>query len=203
MAATKLASIYLPLHTTSQRSAIVPSEHSYPRYLRRIGGNIGLARLYRTVGIIYMQGLGASISGSTSTLSNSPFMLGLHDAGDQSGTSVLTSDIDTAQRYFRRARVLDPSIDIPEARVERVRDELRLVMPMIDVEESAATVKESDALSGSGIQSGSRRRKREDRYLDDDQDQWSALYLPGLVGAGLAIGIVGIMSASWWRSNSR
>lgn len=150
-----------------------------------------------------MQGLGASISGSTSTLSNSPFSLGLHDAEGQGGNSVLASDVDTAQRYFRRARVLDPSINIPEARGAKLGDELRLVMPVMDVGQSAETVKESDAMMGSAVQSGRRRRKREDRYLDDGQDQWSALYLPGLVGAGLAIGIVGIMSASWWRSNNR
>ncbi|KAG8886391.1 hypothetical protein FRB97_004926 [Tulasnella sp. 331] len=203
VAAMKLAFIYLPLHTTPQRSAIVASERSYSRYLRRIGGNIGLARLYHAVGIIYLQGLGTSLSGSTSTLSNGPSSLGLHDIGGQGNNSVLTSDVDTAQRYFRRARVLDPSVEIPEARVEKLRDELRMVMPVLDVGQSATTVKESGGLSGSKAQSGDRRRKRNDRYLDDDQDQWSALYLPGLVGAGLAIGIVGIMSASWWRSNNR
>ncbi|KAG9039890.1 hypothetical protein FRB95_004362 [Tulasnella sp. JGI-2019a] len=197
VAAIKLASIYLPLHTTPQRSTMVPSEHSYSRYLRRVGGNVGLAKLYRTVGIIYMQGLGASISGSTSTLSNSPFSLSLHGEHGNNGNSS-PADVDTAQRYFRRARVLDPAIELPE----KLGEDLRLVMPMIDVDGSATTIKEGP-LAGSGIQSGNRRRKRQDRYLDDDQDQWSYLYLPGLVGAGLAIGVVGIMSASWWRSNNR
>lgn len=201
----KLVSVYVPLHMTPRRSTIIPSEHSYPRYLRRIGGNPGLAVLYRQAGNIYMQGLGASLSGSTSTLSNSPFSLGLNniDDGQTGAGSSSMPDIETAQRYFRRARVLDPTLEVPDVQTGRDRDDVKLVMPVMDIGRSAATVKD-EALSGSGSTAAEKRRHRGEgpRSLAE-QDEWSYLYLPGLVGAGVAIGIVGIMSASWWRSSNR
>lgn len=175
---------------------MVTSEQSYPVYLRRIGGNPSLAKLYWVVGNVFMQGLGPALSGSTSTISNSPFSL--HDAAASVGSNL--PDVETARRYFRRARVLDPSLDIPEPTDDK--DVLRLVMPSMDLDpgQSATTVLKDETMIGSARLE---RRRRRERRLSDDEGQWSYLYLPGLVGAGLAIGVVGIMSATWWRSSSR
>ncbi|KAG8906388.1 hypothetical protein FRB99_006983 [Tulasnella sp. 403] len=199
VAAMKLATVYLPLHTTPQRSAVIPEERGYPIYLQRLGGNQELAKLYRQAGILYLEGLGPSLSASTSMLSHSPFSLGDLEHG------TIGADPETAQRYFRRARVLDPSIELPDLPMRSGREVLGdsgtpFVMPSMGVEISTATLKD-----GESSRERKERRRRDDTAwnLVDDREEWSSLYLPGIVGAGLAIGIVGIMSVSWWRSNSR
>jgi len=192
IAVMKLVTVYLPLHATPQRSAIVESEQEYPRYLRRVGGTTGLAKLYREAGIIFMQGLGTTLSGSMSTLSNSPFALGSSEIG-QPGNP----ESETAQRYFRRARALDPTLLMPDVNVRTAAEEISLVMPSVDVSGSAVT--EKDGMSKSRrLEERRRRRQRE------EQEDWSNIFVPGLVGAGLAIGIVGLVSASnWWRGSNR
>lgn len=180
---------------------MVPSESGYTDYLRRIGGNPELAKIYLEVGVLYMEGLGSTLASSTTTLAHAPFALGLSEFGP----GAAGSDPDMAQRYFRRARSLDPTIEVPDLR--SMREPLAgvdLVMPSLDVEKSTGTIKDEYGSETSMISEGGRKRKVRRKSLDwDEKEEWSALYLPGLLGAGLAIGIVGVMSVSWWRNNSR
>lgn len=199
VAAMKLVSVYLPLQTTPPRSQLVPMERNYPHYLRRIGGNSTLAKLYVEAGTLYLDGVGSSLAVSTPTLAQSPFSLGVSEMG----ATVHGPDPETAQRYFRRARVLDPLIEIPDVRSRTASDAPslgHLVLPGIDVHHSSETVKD-EILTESMQVAQKRKRKDKDAWLLEDESEWG--YLPGLLGAGLAIGIVGIMSVGWWRNNNR
>ena len=194
----KLATIYLPLHSTPQRSTIIASEYGYLRHLQRIGGNHGLARLYHEAGVLHMEGIGNQLMSSSSYgLSSSPFSLG----HSETGALKAGIDLEAAERYFRRARHLDPTLEIPDLGPSMVREH-ELVMPSVEIEKSLSTVKREyspEALEGSQVSIGRRREK--ERYMDSDDD-WSYLYLPGLLGAGLAVGLVGVMSVSWWRRSN-
>ncbi|KIO25041.1 hypothetical protein M407DRAFT_25576 [Tulasnella calospora MUT 4182] len=203
VAAMKLVSVYLPLQVTAQRSQLVSSERNYPLYLRRIGGNSALAKLYVEAGTLYLDGVGSSLAMSIPTLSQSPFSLGTSEMG----ATVHGPDPEAAQRYFRRARALDPSIEIPDVRSRTASDapslgHVDLVMPGVDLHHSSTTPKD-EMLTESMQLAQKRRRKEKDAWLDDDNEWGGYLYLPGLLGAGLAIGIVGIMSVGWWRNNNR
>ena len=185
----KLATVYMPLHTTPPRSAVVPSERGYEEYVRRVGGNTGLARLYREVGILYLEGFGAALSASSPT----PFSLSLSDV-DQSPTG---PDPESAKRYFHRAQLLDPTLEVPAT------GDVKLVVPSAEVLHSTLTVKdEKSSAMRSSISSRSRKSTTESWRSDEGED-WSSMYLPSLLGAGLAIGLVGIMSVSWWRTTNR
>jgi hypothetical protein len=197
IAAMKLVTIYLPLDSIPQRSALMASEYTHVRHLQRIGGEHGLARLYREAGILYMEGLGNQLmSSSAYGLSSSPFSLGHTEGGHRAGV-----DLEATQRYFRRARHLDPALELPDMKVLAANTH-DLIMPSVEIEKSLATVKRDyspDPMESSQV-SVSRRRRNS---YKDSEDDWSYLYLPGLLGAGLAVGLVGVMSVSWWRrSNS-
>lgn len=140
------------------------------------------------------------------------------------GTDAWRRDRDTARRYFERARKLDPLLDIPllppspeseptsdpESVGRRRRkpspsttqsDDQHLQMPTVRVpppEDSTREVRR-------------RRRKEEttnanasssslvDKVKPEDDDNTWYLYLPGLVGAGTALLVVGFLSFSSWR----
>lgn len=144
------------------------------------------------------------------------------------GTEAWRRDRDTARRYFERARKLDSLLDIPllppspdseptsdpessgrrrphsrtSSGVESGEDSHRLQMPTVDVTPPDDNVKEvrrrrrkDEALSGNA----SSASLVDDKVKPDDDDNTWYLYLPGLVGAGTALLVVGFLSFSSWR----
>ncbi|KAG8930930.1 hypothetical protein FRC02_003448 [Tulasnella sp. 418] len=194
IAAMKLVSIYLPLSSTPQRTALdtSPPASLYTHYLHRIGGNKALATLYTEAGILHIEGLGTQLTASTSSaLSASPFSFGFSEYGSTLGGP----DPDLAQRYFRRARALDPSIELPDLRKSE------LVMPSLDLDQSRTTVK-TQMTSSQISNKEAKRRAGDGGNWNGEEDSWSYLYLPGLLGASVAVGIMGVISVTWWRNHN-
>ncbi|KAG9002843.1 hypothetical protein FRB90_011316, partial [Tulasnella sp. 427] len=94
-----------------------------------------------------------------------PFSLGVSEMG----ATVHGPDPEVAQRYFRRAKVLDPSIDLPEVRSRTASDapslgHVDLVMPGIDIPHAS----KDEMLTESMQLAQKRRRKDKDSWLLDD-----------------------------------
>jgi len=114
-------------------------------------------------------------------------------------------DREAATRYFDRARILQPNLDVPVIPLENTHE---LEMPSMEIHPSApVSIYSGDSLPDAGLR---RRRKKEEMSLkldeakaDDMEDSWY-LYVPGLIGAGtalLVVGVVGALSFSTWRRN--
>jgi hypothetical protein len=116
-------------------------------------------------------------------------------------------DREAASRYFERAKALHPSLDVPLLPPEGVE----LEMPSIELGSSSP----DSVYSGEEFQTDSeqpavrRRRKKEELLLFHGSEKVEVdnawyLYIPGLVGAGtalLVVGVVGALSFSTWRRN--
>lgn len=136
---------------------------------------------------------------------------------DQPGNEQWNYDHAHARRFFARARELHPTVDIPLLPASHSGSEPdshdspvasgdsvehRLRMPTVEVHSADANQDEAREK-----QVRRRRRKNEDtnsvsavgeEYGDGDDNMWY-LYLPGLVGAGTALLVVGFLSFSSWR----
>lgn len=221
----KLASHYLPLHLTLDLSRYQTkkqeSRGTIAYYLQCIGGPSGLARLYLEagmlvfctfhmssihdtifLGMLHLDGAASSLLASSHS-SLSSLRLPLQSEVTIGGTEAWKRDREAAVRLFDRARMLQPELDIPTlppageslSQIEGVVEELE--MPSIELSVQAPV---------------RRRRKREETALldnrhakmDDLDDAWY-LYIPGLVGAGTALVLVGVIGAlsfsSWSRRN--
>jgi hypothetical protein len=172
-------------------------------YLQRIGGPAGLAQLYLEVGLLYLEGAAKPLlSSSYSTLSSIRMPPQLPTG--EGGNDAWKRDREAASRYFDRARTLQPSLDVPVIPLENTQE---LEMPSMEMHPSApASVYSGDSLPDTGLR---RRRKKEEMTLLDEakadsmDDSWY-LYVPGLIGAGtalLVVGVVGALSFSTWRRN--
>lgn len=137
----------------------------------------------------------------------------------ESGTDAWKRDREAASRYFERARTLQPNLDVPilpsdgERPLRGVRDAEELEMPSMELHPSApeSIYSEESHYTDADAPMMRRRRKKEDLALmdnrkakvDDIDNTWY-LYIPGLVGAGtalLVVGVVGALSFSTWRRN--
>ncbi|KAJ7034993.1 hypothetical protein C8F04DRAFT_1099718 [Mycena alexandri] len=216
-ATMKLVSHYLPLQATLGLN-LAESEKPAARgttayYAHCMGGPSGLAQLYLEAGMLHLEGaasaLLASSSSSLSSLRAPPPV-----PSGEGGTEAWRRDREAAGRYFERARLLQPSLDIPIlppagsllSRNPSVSEQLE--MPSIEI------------YSSSSPDSARRRRKTKEEAgestaslfdnraaaakLESDDNTWY-LYVPGLVGAGTALLVVGVISAlsfsTWSRRN--
>jgi hypothetical protein len=173
-------------------------------YLQCIGGPAGLARLYLEAGMLHLEGAAKPLlSTSYSTLSSIRMPPQL-PTGEGEGDA-WKRDREAASRYFDRARTLQPNLDVPVIPLENAQE---LEMPSMEIHPSApASVYSGDSLPDTGLR---HRRKKEEITLklneakaDDIDDSWY-LYVPGLIGAGtalLVVGVVGALSFSTWRRN--
>jgi hypothetical protein len=204
----RLVSHYLPLH--SSLNLDIPAQQA-PRgtlayYLQCIGGSRGLAQLYLEAGLLYLEGAATTLlSSSFSSLSS--IRLPTHSQVGDGGTEAWKRDREIAARYFERARMLQPSLEIPALPHENTpaHDADELEMPSIEVGpgESGQTDPDTPTVR--------RRRKKEEMTLFDDHgdegvDNTWYLYIPGLVGAGtalLAVGIIGVLSFSTWSRRNQ
>lgn len=136
---------------------------------------------------------------------------------DQPGNEQWNYDQAHARRFFARARELHPTVDVPLLPASHSGSEPdshdspvasgesaehRLRMPTVEVHSADA---DQDEVREKQVRR--RRRKNEDtssvsavgeEYGGGDDNMWY-LYLPGLVGAGTALLVVGFLSFSSWR----
>jgi hypothetical protein len=173
-------------------------------YLQCIGGSAGLAQLYLEAGLLHLEGAAKPLlSTSYSTLSS--IRMPPQPSAGEGGNEAWNQDREAASRYFDRARTLQPNLDVPVIPLEPAPE---LEMPSMEMHPSApVSTYSGDSLPDTGLR---RRLKKEEMTLkldeakaDDIDDSWY-LYVPGLIGAGtalLVVGVVGALSLSTWRRN--
>ncbi|KAF8992853.1 hypothetical protein BDQ17DRAFT_1253482 [Cyathus striatus] len=218
-ATMRLATHYLPLQTicelaTQAEDEIVRSTPAY--YYQCIGGARGLAQLYVEVGLLHLDGAASTLlSSSYSSLSS--IRMPLQSQVGPSGAEAWKRDREAAGRYFERARILQPDLDIPvlPSGTETLPQDVELQMPSIDIDTSVPESVSSESLqTDPEIPTVRRRKKKEELTLVEDRkpsdledvDNTWYLYIPGLVGAGtalLVVGIVGALSFSTWSRRNQ
>ncbi|KIJ52526.1 hypothetical protein M422DRAFT_26108 [Sphaerobolus stellatus SS14] len=217
----RLVGSYVPLHTSTSQpatlaDAVTVSRGTSTYYADRLGGSTGLAQLYLEAGLLHLEGTASLLMASSSTAlssirSSDPFY---HPSLRESGTETWRRDRETARKYFERAKLLDLTLDVP-------------VLPS-DGEESGSE-KEKPASGPTSVSAASRassrhaaelsekedtvvsmqKRRRRDKPVAEEtlvessnnsSDLWY-LYLPGFVGAVIAVGVVGALSLTSWRKS--
>lgn len=210
-ATMRLVSQYLPLESTpvSGETDDEPSPGTIAYYLQSIGGPRGLAQLYLEAGLLHLEGAAATLlAASYSTLSS--IRIPIQSQIGEGGTEAWKRDREAAAKFFERARTIAPGLDIPAIPVEEA---MELEMPTLILASSAPdSVRSKESQyedSETEIPMVRRRRKKEEQVvlektngdLEDTDNTWY-LYIPGLIGAGTALlvfGIVGALSFSWSR----
>ena len=217
-ATMRLVSQYVPLQVTSDLE--VPQEltpcGTLAYYVQCLGGYNGVARLYLEAGLLHLEGTASPLLASSYS-SLSSIRVPVQTAQEENGTEAWRKDREAAHKYFERAHILDPDIEIPSLPHESESTSrfgaLDLEMPKMDV---GVTTPESEQSIGSrqtdpGPPVVRRRKKREEALIKakadlDDMDSTWYLYVPGLVGAGtalLVVGIVGALSFSTWSRRNQ
>jgi len=204
-ATMRLTTHYLSSQTTydfGESEEVVRGTTTY--YLQCIGGTAGLAQLYLEAGMLHLEGAAKPLLSPTYSTLSSIRMPPQVPLGED-GNDAWKRDREAAIRYFDRARSLQPNLNVPVIPFENAPE---LEMPSMEIDPSApASVYSGDSLPDTGLR---RRRKKEEMSLklneakaDDIDDSWY-IYLPGLIGAGtalLVVGVVGALSFSTWRRN--
>ncbi|KAF9521298.1 hypothetical protein CPB83DRAFT_865563 [Crepidotus variabilis] len=216
-ATMRLVSQYLPigetnLSETSEKPACGTPEY----YLHALGGSRGLAQLYLEAGLLHLEGAASTLlAASYSSLSS--IRIPLHAQIGEGGAEAWRRDREAAARFFDRARILYPGLDIPGLPKE---GEMELEMPTMNLAPSAPesefSKEEFQTDSEQEVPVVRRRRKPLDKEtslfqpnksnsdLDNMDGAWY-LYVPNIVGAGTALLVVGIVGAlsfsNWSRRN--
>lgn len=221
-ATVRLVSHYVPLHSlpdplpTSPEAATDQGRTAY--YIQSLGGPPGLAQLYLEAGLLHLEGAASMLlTSSYSPLSSirlpsqSQY---LPDASEGGSTAAWKRDREAARGYFESARVLCPALEVPVLPVEDEESpddddeatELGLRMPSVDLRASSSEDNQprrrhaqKEAPIGKEVVDIPQRARR-----TDDLDGAWYLYVPGLVGAGtalLVVGVIGALSFSSWRRN--
>lgn len=196
----RLVSTYIPLHITE------PISHGY--FVDRLGGPVGQAQVYLEAGLLHLEGTASLLlSTSAATALSSIRSADPFQHLRESGTDTWRRDRETARRYFERAKALDPSLEVPVLPSEGNMDEWGGGGGGLEHRSSGpASVSEKEEAT---TVIAPRRRKREQPPVEDTlqvdasssgSDLWY-LYLPGVVGAILAVGVVGALSLTSWRKN--
>ncbi|KAJ3998954.1 hypothetical protein F5050DRAFT_1741194 [Lentinula boryana] len=228
MATMKLVSCYFPIHSSFD----IPDNHeddvqrgtpSY--YLQCIGGRAGLAQLYTEAGMLYLEGTASGlISSSHSSLSSIRMPLPPYGSAalghSFSGTEAWRRDRTAAARLFERARILQPGLETPMLPLSGPGSteelafglEMQMQMPSIEVDNAHRTNSFSETRMHNRRRGGEQQEdlvKAEEggrslvgKAADVVDSTW--YMLPGLVGAGTAlvvVGVVGVLSLSWSRRN--
>uniref|UniRef100_A0A8H7XYQ4 CS domain-containing protein n=1 Tax=Psilocybe cubensis TaxID=181762 RepID=A0A8H7XYQ4_PSICU len=214
-ATMRLVSHYLPLESTEEIVEPVgkPAPGSTAYYLHSIGGYRGLAQLYLEAGLLHLEGAASTLlAASYSTLAS--IRIPIQAQIGEGGTEAWKRDREAAAEFFERARTLYPILDIPALPSDAG---LELEMPIMHLTPSAPDSIQSKEShyedSETEIPVVRRRRKREEEIVlekpntdMDDYDNTWYLYIPGIIGAGtalLVVGIVGALSFSNWSRRSQ
>ncbi|KAG2017908.1 thiamine pyrophosphokinase [Coprinopsis cinerea AmutBmut pab1-1] len=222
-ATMRLVSLYLPLNATETVEELEPEEQpkrgSFPYYFQCIGGLKGVAQLYLEAGLLHLEGAASTLlAASYSSLSSLRVPIQTQ-TGTDGGTEAWKRDREAAAKYFERARALQPDMDVPTIPEDNVsainKQELDVQMPSIDLSDSVTpeSIGTSDPASDHEYPTIRRRQKKTEmavvertEKLADDIDSTWYLYIPGLVGAGtalLVLGVVGALSLSNWSRRSQ
>ncbi|KAF8899945.1 hypothetical protein CPB84DRAFT_1709359 [Gymnopilus junonius] len=214
-ATMRLVSHYVPLDSTLDAVEVKedPSVQMVAYYLKAIGGSRNLAQLYLEAGLLHLEGAATTLlSASYSSLSS--IRIPLQAQIGEGGTEAWKRDREAAAQFFERARALYPSLDIPALPTE---DAIELEMPTMHISSSVSEtleLKESYYEDSEAETPMIRRRgkKPEQTVLEkansdlDDMDSTWYLYIPGIIGAGtalLVVGIVGALSFSTWSRRNQ
>jgi thiamine pyrophosphokinase len=192
----KLVSHYLPLQATldlavESEKAVTRGTRSY--YVQCMGGPSGLAQLYLEAGMLHLEGAASGLLTSSSS-SLSSLRVPVPVLSGEGGTDAWQRDREAAGKYFERARLLQPSLDIPVlppsgGLISRNPSE-QLEMPSIDLYSSPEPVRRRRKMKEETTLFDNREAK-----LDDLEDNTWYLYVPGLVGVGTALLVMGVISA--------
>ncbi|KAH9936067.1 hypothetical protein B0H21DRAFT_833840 [Amylocystis lapponica] len=202
-----------PVPVTATTPPLPPTPGTPAYYLNRIGGAPGLAQLFLAAGLLHLEGtatplLSSAYAGLSSLRAPAP------PHSSTGSTDAWRRDRDAARRYFERARLLVPALDVP-------------LLPLdadSDADSGAESGDRRSTASGEAhapppdsevrrARAPPRRRKKEARELSssfvggyragagEEDDRTWYLYIPGLVGAGTALLVVGFLSFSSWRKS--
>ncbi|KZT29876.1 hypothetical protein NEOLEDRAFT_1127765 [Neolentinus lepideus HHB14362 ss-1] len=223
-AALRLVAHYLPPHVTPASSVVQqePEPGTAGYYFKCIGGAEGLADAYLAAGYLHLEGTASRLlSLPYSPLSSIRFPSeGGQSAYSVSDTGVWQRDRETAKAYFRCARALNPTLDVPVLFTEehdlrsgaRSKDDIELSMPSTNIDSKETTGIAVQPDEPGNQTTGLHRRRRRSTItatsgvrLAEGQDSTWYLYLPGLVGAGtalLVVGVIGAINFSWKKNQS-
>ena len=216
-ATMRLVSHYLPPDQVTPTVLLEMSEKpirgTFVYYVKSIGGARGLAQLYLEAGLLHLEGAASTLlAASYSSLSS--IRIPLHAQIGEGGAAAWRRDREAAAKFFDSARALYPSLDIPALPAE---GELELEMPTMNLVHPASDTEPSkeEFLTDSEPDAVRRRRKALEKEqallnkskagLDDMEGPWY-LYVPGIIGAGtalLVVGIVGALSFSTWSRRNQ
>lgn len=211
----RLVSHYVPLcslPTTSAEDAAEQEQTAY--YIQSLGGPPGVAQLYLEAGLLHLEGAASTLlTSSYSPLSSIRLpSQSQHFPPEGGSTAAWKRDREAARRYFDRARLLCPTLEVPALPVEDEGSgdddeatELGLRMPSVDLNASSEA---NQPRRRHTQREGSQNKQvveipQRSRGTDDLDGTWY-LYVPGLVGAGtalLVVGVIGALSFSTWRKN--
>jgi hypothetical protein len=217
VATMRLVSHYVPIQVSFDLPSILePLPGTTDYHIQYLGGPRGLAQLYLDAGLLHLEGATSVLLSSSITLSSIRMP---SQSPNENSTEAWKRDRDAASKYFERARALHPDLDVPvlppeadpATQLQLRPTRIELEMPSIDIH--AERQAESSLRSGSSRQGGNpsttvRRRRKEESVKIVNEPKVEAvdnawyLYIPGLVGAGTAIlvvGVVGALSLSNWR----
>ncbi|EIN03722.1 hypothetical protein PUNSTDRAFT_146892 [Punctularia strigosozonata HHB-11173 SS5] len=173
-------------------------------HLARLGGPTALAHLLLQVGLLHLEGAAPDLSASHSGLSSLriPTPSSSYSAPGN-GQETWRRDRELAARYFDRARALCPELDVPVIQHEphaSTPSGSELLMPSIElpppVRSETARKRKVEQASNVSVVS-----KATASPATEDIDSTWYLYIPGLVGAGFAVAVVGMLSFSSWSKS--
>ncbi|TDL25778.1 hypothetical protein BD410DRAFT_784801 [Rickenella mellea] len=224
-APTSLSTLRLVTHYVPLGTILAPTDGSTPPrgspeyYFQCIGGPEGLARLYREAGLLHLEGAATMLMSSSYTALSSIRTVEPHPSYTESGTERWRRDREAARRYFDRASQLCPQLDVPSLPsdvddVGRRRQDLQMPSMEIPYTSTPGSHNSPSPINKEEPDATLRpRRRRKDEgttsmvqqaEAHDQEDNTWYLYIPGLIGAGTALLVVGVVSAisfSSWRKN--
>lgn len=217
----RLVSHYVPPHSLPDPLP-TPSEdttgsgRTTTYYVQSLGGPAGLAQLYLEAGLLHLEGAASMLLASSySPLSSIRLPSQSQyppDFSEGGSTGAWKRDREAARRYFNGARVLCPTLEVPALPAEDEGSpdddeatELGLRMPSVDLRASSETSQPRRRhTQREGVQTKEVVEVPQRARRTDDLDAAWYLYVPGLVGAGtalLVVGVIGALSFSSWRKN--
>jgi len=219
-ATMRLANHYVPLESVPDPLPM-PSENAAEEgpiayYMQSLGGPPGVAQLYLEAGLLHLEGAASMLLASSysplSSIRLPSQSQHVPDSSKDGSTAAWKRDREAARRYFDRARALCPTLEVPVLPVEdkgSIDDdeatELGLRMPSVDLHASSeASQARRRHTQREGPQNKDLVQVPQRARRTDDLDGAWYLYVPGLVGAGtalLVVGVIGALSLTSWRKN--
>jgi hypothetical protein len=185
-------------------------------YIQSLGGPPGVAQLYLEAGLLHLEGAASMLLASSysplSSLRLPSQSQYIPDPSKDGSTAAWKRDREAARRYFDHARALCPTLEVPVLPAEdqgSIDDdeatELGLRMPSVDLHtQSEVSQARRRHTQREGPQNKDLVQVPQRARRTDDLDGAWYLYVPGLVGAGtalLVVGVIGALSLTSWRKN--